>query len=186
MNTCEMTLLKLDDWLDGMLDESDRAAIRAHMAECEACRAAFCAAETLQANLCVLGAAADAIASTPRVQRRHVAISRATLWRIAAALVIAAGGFWAARLTMNAQRTGRGSANDAQRPVQLSPAHQVAALEVETSPRDDVRVSADGDVMAVRIKSSNPRVHIVVLYPTTPAASATPTPPADEKSKANI
>lgn len=162
MNGCTDMRARLDDWLDGQLSDADLAALERHVATCSGCRAFFVQSADLQRDLQALAGIANRMAA-PQASADHGWPRRAgVLLRIAAGLAVAVGVTWAMRGLH--RPVGEGAAEDV--PVAPQPPTVVAgAFDIDPAPSPGVVVRADGAMMPVRLKSSNPRVHVLVIVP---------------------
>jgi anti-sigma factor RsiW len=161
--------LQLDDYLEGELGEAQRAAFERHLADCEDCRCQVAFARQLNGWL----AAAQGRSAPPQLverieQRLRWATRKANAWRMAvgalAASLLVGLGLW--RLGGNRQPlANRAPVVKSARPQPL-PAAPPATMPARISFRPDA------DVIVRPLKSSNPRVSIVWVYPTVRVAQS--------------
>ncbi|MCA9256451.1 MAG: zf-HC2 domain-containing protein [Phycisphaerales bacterium] len=158
---CDHFRARLDDWLDGTIEDADRSRIEAHLADCQACASMASAERRLTMDLSILNdlgnrIAHQAVEAPPQTKPR----TRFNPGRIAAAVAILVGGGYAA--VQFATRTpGVKESSDIDVNVESPAPIQTTFM----MPRDDTR-------MSVRMPSENPRVHIVWLYDTAPDVAA--------------
>ncbi|MBE7507400.1 MAG: zf-HC2 domain-containing protein [Planctomycetia bacterium] len=180
MMGCEKTRIRLDDWLDGLLDESARGEVNDHLAFCDECRARFKRHVDLQGDLVELGVLADRIATG----ESRIASSRS--WRVGRVAVTAAAAVMLVWAGTHFARSWR----IAQEPGSVeSPVLTVAASEqplplgdLMVSRIDATQISIKGgpECVAVNVQTSNPKIQIVWLYgecqsPATPVKDETDT-----------
>lgn len=144
---------QLDDYLDGDLDAASRRAFEAHLRACDACRQS---AEFAQRTEQLL-AASRPVAPAGLVERIDRRLRRERVLQIgqrcgllAAAVVLIVLGFWGSR----GRETGV---------VPVPPPSQQVAVAPERDVR--IRFSEDEPVIAMPLKSKNPQVTIVWVYP---------------------
>ncbi len=180
MMGCEKTRIRLDDWLDGLLDESARGEVNDHLAFCDECRALFKRQLDLQGDLVELGALADRIATgeSRTASRRSWRVGRVAATAAAAIMLVWAGTHFA-RSWRIAQEPGRGE----------SPVLPIAASEqplplgdlmVSRIDANQISIKGGPECVAVNVQTSNPKIQIVWLYgecqsPATPAKDETDT-----------
>ncbi|MFO0973618.1 MAG: zf-HC2 domain-containing protein [Phycisphaerae bacterium] len=176
MSGCDQARARQADYLDGMLPADARRAVEAHLAHCSHCHSDFAAAGRLEGDLLALGRCADRIAAAPIAARspRLPAWSR-TLLRVAAVVGLMAGG-WLATHSWNSSRP-KGPAGPGDVPiVALDP----LADAVRAARRDDGAIVVDGNGVALRLRSDNPRVQIVLFVGDTNPPPDTSRPVADD------
>lgn len=148
---------RLDAYLDGELDAAARSRFEEHLAACDSCRQMVALDRRIGATL----AAAQPVAPRglkERIDRRlrraqfHRAAQRSALLAAAAALI--AVGFWAS------QRREQGES-----PIQ-------PPVAVTAKPAVRIRFADEDSVIAMPLKSKNPRVTIVWVYPAVRAAGS--------------
>ncbi|RIK68089.1 MAG: hypothetical protein DCC65_04490 [Planctomycetota bacterium] len=160
---CEKTRIRLDDWLDGALEAEALAEVSDHLAFCDECRDRFQRALALQDDLARLGSIADRVAVEDRASRPRT-IWRLTRFAAAAAVVLMVG---AGYLMTRPVRTGvapGGREPIAAGDVRDSELIPLGDLMVRRLKSDRVRLIGADDCVAVDVRSSNPKVHIVWLY----------------------
>jgi len=166
---CDHFNRRIDDWLDGTLEDADRSRIDAHLAACSSCASMAAAERRMATDLSMLNDVGNRIAhqgvaappeSTPRRRLNPV--------RIAAALAILVGGGYAAIHFATRTPSVNDSSDIAANVEESGPIKTTFMM-----PRDDTR-------MSVRMPSDNPRVHIVWLYDTAPAVAAVDSPVENE------
>ncbi len=144
---------QLDDYLDGDLDAAARRAFEAHLRACDACRQSAAFAQHTEQLL----ATARPVAPAGLVERIDRRLRRERALQIsqrcgllAAAAVLIALGIW----------SSRGRVQDVV-PV-ARPSQQVAV-----APERDVQIrfGEDERVIAMPLKTKNPQVTIVWVYP---------------------
>ncbi|MCG8409164.1 MAG: zf-HC2 domain-containing protein [Phycisphaerales bacterium] len=161
MNDCHKIREQLDDWLDELLDTARHERVEAHLKTCEECREVFQRYRTLSEDLLRLSGTADRIAAMPGAAK--IVKPRWTfLLRTAAAMMLLfTAGYVATRYRHVHQDQ-----------ISMQPDITVCP-EVDAEPRRNEFYLADSNSrMPVRIKSNNPRVHIVWLYGNTPSTSS--------------
>lgn len=165
---CKTTLALMDDWVDGAIDPAQRHAIERHLSTCASCGAAFEAQQRLAGDLSALGGAADAIAAGP-AESAPKALPGASVWgttlRFAAAMVLAVGAAWMARVALWPVHEDAGRSG----PMYVENDARNHELPADSGPT--VILASDRAQMAVEVESSNPRIHIVWLYDTPVAES---------------
>lgn len=168
--SCERFRRQLDARLDDELSRDERAELEQHLDTCEACSSFFEQAGTISNRLTALGSAADVIASTPGSLRVHRSPFARPIVRIAAAIALLAAAGLAWRFGPHRSET-------------LVPRTQVAILDTkpeatppaaEATEPDGLVVATATPTLAVRMKSNNPRVQIVMFYEPIAAADAQP------------
>lgn len=181
---CDAASQHLDDWLDGVLSDETRDAVDAHVETCDACRALFAGYESLTVDLATLGAIADRIAdekpseSPVALPRPGVGIRWGWGLRIAASIAIAAGAAlatWSAWTAPSQRGTLVQDVDDTDGQRVVSPPGSIA-------PVLRFALAEDNDPLVVPVKTDNPRIHMVWLYPsikTGEAAAATDAPDAE-------
>jgi len=163
---CTDIRTNLDDWLDDALPAETRADVDRHLARCPACRAAFHAQRALAADLAVLGRVAETVANG--AQPTATTPSRAAWRRVAAAIAITVAGSLIGVELLQRDTAPRRTPTPIARQTKPAqpPAPQPRSVSIET------RGTTAGDLL-LQLPSSNPRVHIVWLYPD-PGATAKP------------
>jgi len=168
--SCDRFRQQLDAWLDDELCPEERAKLRRHLDACEACSSFFAQAGTISNRLTALSSAADVIASTQGSSRVHRSQLAHPIVRIAAAIALmaVAGLAW---------RFGLHRSEPPITPVQvvirdISP--RATPPSAEASDPDGLVVATANATLAVRMKSDNPRVQIVMFYEPMAAADAQP------------
>lgn len=162
---CEKTRIRLDGWLDGLLTEDALAEVNDHLAFCEECRDRFSRQLALQDDLATLGQVADRIADSPKLR-----VSRRTWLRPVRAIAIAAclalvavSGY----MVFERSQSGGESAPGIVRQDPVEPEERLVALgDLMIGPGDArrVRIENTEGCVAVKVKSADPKVHIVWLY----------------------
>jgi anti-sigma factor RsiW len=169
MMPCSDIRAGLDDWLDGLLDESTREVIEVHLAECPACAEFFARQRRLHQDLHALSHIADRIASTvPAVSRRKQAATQRVVrtqrtwiqillpvvsWSAAAVLVLAIGlgGYYASVRERGPHPLPGPLADNTPVPPPAQP-EQVVAVSVLVGQ------------LAVPMESTDPRIHVYWVY----------------------
>jgi anti-sigma factor RsiW len=154
---CEAHCDQLDDYLDGELDAAAHRRFETHVAACGACRQAVAQAAHLDQLLAKARPVAppgltDRIALRIRRERNTRLAMRSGLL-VAASLLIALG-IWSQR---------------GENPVAPGDAPQVA---VTPAPQVRIEFPDDAPVIVMPLKSKNPKVSIVWVYPTVDAPSS--------------
>lgn len=160
MNICDEIRERFDDWLEDSLSDANRKTIEGHLKACDACRRFFNYHETLANDLMALGRAADRMAAT-RTAAKPVSRHKIGALQIAAVIVLfIVPGMIIKRVWFD--RFGQ--------PTQVvSNDPRERAEENSTLNPSEFQFSHDDNRLAVRMKSDNPRVHIVWLYDTIPS-----------------
>ncbi|MFH1417919.1 MAG: zf-HC2 domain-containing protein [Planctomycetota bacterium] len=163
---CQETRLRLDDWLDNLLDPVVRAAVDDHLAECPACYRVFDRHRMIEGDLLALGAAAERIADAgTRTPFRSRSWWRSAIGVAAVVAILVTVGF----VTIGSRGTGNRDRRIAREPSAGLDSTGVARLHTrgadEPIVRPNVFAVATGDRrMAVEMESSNPRIHVVWFY----------------------
>lgn len=160
---CETCRRRLDDYLDGALAGAERRLVDTHLEACSRCRAEFDRFRLMDEDLCSLGVAADRLAAAESGARP--ARSHRAWWRVAAAVAIAVGlaavgvRHGPALRQPDTQRGDRviSDGGSADSPVQGGRTTKEIGGSGFCIVQKDRRI-------AVRMRSENPRVHIVWLY----------------------
>lgn len=161
---CEKNRVRLDDWLDGLLDESARGEVNDHLAFCDDCRALFKRHLDLQGDLVELGALGDEIATgeSRSASRRSWRFGRFAA-TVAAAVILIGTGTLLTRSMWSAREPG-----SAENPVpSIAASDQPLPLgDLMVSRIDANRISLKGgpECVAVNVQTSNPKIQIVWLY----------------------
>jgi len=165
MSRCEEMRERLDDWLDGLLDQAVQDRVALHLRECADCRRFFEQHRQIEQGVWQLGQAANRLASVPVADKRVKTHWRSVLHIAAAVLVVVTTGFIALQYRHAGQPTPRPLGHS----VSLAQARRSRLLPQEPpaahAAPSDFSVTVDDSYMAVRLKSSNPRIQIVWLYP---------------------
>jgi len=178
---CEKNRVRLDDWLDGLLDESARGEVNDHLAFCDECRALFKRELELQGDLVELGALGDEIATgeSRSASKRSWRFGRFAA-TVAAAVILIGTGTLLTRSLRSARESG-----SVENPVPSIAAsdHPLPLGDLMVSRIDSNRVNIKGggpECVAVNVQTSNPKIQIVWLYgecqsPAIPAKDETDT-----------
>lgn len=180
MMGCEKTRVRLDDWLDGLLDEPARGEVNDHLAFCNECRALFKRQLDLQGDLVEIGALADRIATGEfrTASRRRWRFGRFAA-TVAAAVILIGTGTLLTRLLRISPEPG-----SAEKPVpSIAASDRIEPLgDLMVSRIDANRININGgpECVAVNVHSSDPKIQIVWLYgecqsPATPVKDETDT-----------
>ncbi|MCB9853594.1 MAG: zf-HC2 domain-containing protein [Phycisphaerales bacterium] len=171
MRDCDFIHDSIDDWIEGLLENSAQVRFDEHLAICHRC-AAFAEAERqITHDLAALSGIASRIAHEGETRvptKGHTW----TIRRIAAAITLfVVGGTSAVVMMRQAIRSGSSTAPVVSR---VAPAEPSAPTTSFTLPEGDTRLS-------VRVDSDNPRVHMYWIYETVsaPDASADHEAPGD-------
>lgn len=168
MDPCSEFQERFDDWLDDCLSATDRAAFEGHLKTCDACRRFFDYHDALANDLKALGRAADRMAAT-RTTARPVSRHKIGILQIAAVIVLfIVPGMIIKRVWFD--RVGQPTQVVSNDPRERSEEKPDDPGDQSARPSDSsgFHFSHDDDRLAVRMKSDNPRVHIVWLYDTVP------------------
>lgn len=161
---CEKTRVRLDDWLDGLLDEEVRREVNDHLAFCDECRAMFRRHLDLQGDLGALGSAAE------RIVAAGPSAAAGRPWRgmrfaasLAAAMALLATGYLITR------EDQRGVLPGGERRIALDEGQRqeltaLGDLMVRRAGSDAVHIKGGPNCVAVNVETSNPKVHLVWLY----------------------
>jgi anti-sigma factor RsiW len=168
--------LQLDDYLEGELDEAQRAAFELHLTDCEDCRGQVAFASQLNGWLAGAQDGSAPPQLVARIEHRlRWATRKAYAWRMAvgalAASLLVGLGLW--RLGGNRQPlANRAPVVKSARPQPL-PAAPPATMPVRIS------FHPDANMIVRPLKSTNPRVSIVWVYPTVRVAQSDQQHPSD-------
>ena len=165
MSRCEETRGRLDDWLDGLLDQVVQEHVARHLRECADCRRFFEQHRQIEQDVWRLGLAADRLASAPADGNRVKTHWRSVLRIAAAVLVVVTTGF----IALQYRHAGHTTPSHPDRGVLSGKTPVNRSLRRMAPPAhaapSDFSVTVDDSYMAVRLESSNPRIQIVWLYP---------------------
>ncbi len=163
MTPCKNIRAALDDWLDDRADAQVRAEIDTHLAKCDDCARFFKHHRELADDLLALAGAANRIADAPTGIARPRRRRSRTAWGVAAAIFLLIGaGMYVARFRQDGI-------------VTPPPERRMAELPA-------FHVKVPEKKLAVPIKSTNPRIHIVWFYNETLLPDAADTDAADDAS----
>lgn len=164
---CSETRASIEEWLDDSLDGEARTRIDGHLSGCRECSELFSRHRALAADLLALGRAANALAGTvgPR------AAWRLLRWRsisaVAASLLfMAAAGLYLVKVERH------GAAPPSPPTVATEPSEDAGAAETVAGDAGDFGIASSQDQFVVRLKSNNPRIHIVWVYDQAVTSSA--------------
>lgn len=162
MMGCEKTRIRLDDWLDGLLDENARGEVNDHLAFCESCRALFKQHLDLQSDLAELGSVADRIAAngSGAATGRHWRGLR-VIAAAAAMLALVVTGYLLTRESSQELQSGTGQKFAQIDGRELKP---LGDLMVRRMGNDRVQIKEGPNCVAVEVETSNPKVRVVWLY----------------------
>jgi len=168
MDLCGEIRERFDDWLEDSLSDADRKTIEGHLKACDACRRFFDYHETLANDLMALGRAADRMAAG-RTAAKPVSHDRIRPLQVAAiiALFIVPGMIIKRVLFDQVGQPTQVVSNDPRERAEERP-DDPGDQSARPPDSSDFHFSHDDDRLAVRMKSDNPRVHIVWLYDTIP------------------
>lgn len=161
---CEKTRVRMDDWLDGLLDEKVHGEVKDHLAFCDECRAMFKRHLDLQGDLAALGAIAERIAAAgpgAAAGRRWRGIRIAV--GVAAVMALFATGYLITQENHLEDRPGvREQIAHGKRPA--SELTALGDLMVRSAGSDAVQIKDGPNCVAVSVETSNPKVHLVWIY----------------------
>jgi predicted anti-sigma-YlaC factor YlaD len=157
MTSCNEIRSLMADWLDDELTPVLKTRVDEHLAGCRECRGAFSTMQGLDANLALLGSAADQIAGSAPAGVRRLRYWQRSWIRAAAVVLLIAGGSYFARIRLaTIKKTGVGE-----------PASQQYAGDVPLAMNESAVLEGDCRAVGrtvVALATANPRVRIVWLY----------------------
>ncbi|MDZ4783564.1 MAG: zf-HC2 domain-containing protein [Planctomycetia bacterium] len=149
---------RLDDYLNGDLREAERSAFETHLGACEVCRRAVAVDRHWEGLLAAAKPIAPATLTEPiAIVAQRERLRRRTILRGWAVIGIAAG-----LLVMAFNFFDQKAALVVQPDVEVAP---VRVAAVPAPPEVRIEFAAESRVIAMPLKSKNPQVSIVWLYP---------------------